>query len=121
MDNFEALLEGARKSYLGSHWSVDPDEYNIPPENHKAFLLGAELSCGRFMIISCDSENEFIRDINNYNKAAEATDKFFGKPVVAPYQRYDPDPDEFTAVNPETGERIDLFKDHLIQSGPVND
>lgn len=121
MNNFEAFLAGARNDYHGSHYGLDPFEYGIPVENHQAFLLGAELSCGRFMIISCDSENEFVRDINNYNKAAEATDQFFGKPVVAPYQRYAPDPNEFTAVNPETGERVDLFKGHLIQSGPVND
>lgn len=113
MNNFEAFLEGARKSYPGSHLSVDPDEYNIPPENQKAFLLGAEISCGRFMIISCDSNNEFERDINNYNASAASVDKFFGKQVVAPY-KYGLDPDEFTAVNPDTGERIHLFKGYQV-------
>lgn len=109
MDTFEAFLEGARNNYPGSHLSVDPDEYNIPLQNYEAFLLGAEISCGRFMIISCDSNNEFERDINNYNKAAEAVDEFFGKHVVEPY-KFGNVLDVFTAVNPHTGERIQLFQ-----------
>lgn len=109
MDNFDAFLEGVRNNYPGSHLSVDPDDYNIPRENYEAFLLGAEISCGRFMIISCDSNNEFERDIRNYNDSAASVDEFFGKHVVAPY-KFGLDPDEFTAVNPYTGERIHLFK-----------
>lgn len=109
MDNFEAFLEGARINYPGSYLSVDPDEYNIAPENYEAFLLGAEISCGHFMIISCDSNNEFERDIRNYNDSAESVDKFFGKHVVEPY-KYGNVLDVFTVINPHTGERVRLFK-----------
>lgn len=109
MDNFEAFLRGARGEYLGSHLGLNPDDYGIPEENHQAFLLGAEISCDRFMIISCDSSKEFERDINSYNLTAASVDAFFGQKVVAPYQ-HGADPNEFTAVNPDTGERIPLFK-----------
>ena len=113
MDNFEALLSGARNDYYGGSWGINPDEYGIPAERHEAFLLGAGLSCGRFMVVSADSMADLDRDANNYNKAALAVDEFFGKGIVAPYEQFIADPNEFTILNPETGERTKLFN-HFV-------
>ena len=109
MDDFEALLAGSRNDYYGGSWGINPDEYGIPEKHHAVFLLGAELSCARFMVISCDSMNEFDRDVANYNKAAVQADEFFGKSVVEPYEQARPNENDFTAVNPYSGERVNLF------------
>lgn len=107
MRNFEATLKGYQTQTPEYYAHINPDDYNIPSENHEAFKLGAKLRSGRFMVISCDSFFEFKRDVANFNNVVDEVNAYYGKELI---NHYDigavKDDNEFSILDPDTGERF---------------
>lgn len=106
MRDFEATLKGYRTTKT-SFYTVNPDDYDIPADQHEAFKLGIKLGSGRFMVISCDSWGEFQRDVAGFNTAVDEVNAYYGKTLIEHYEIGKPKTDtEFSILDPETGERL---------------
>lgn len=114
MNQFDAFKKGTVDYYKhisnGNFITPSPNAGQVGAANQTAYRLGLNLAGEHYMVISADREVEYERDVAGYNAAADEVDKFFGKPIVYPYSMtVGRDENDFTAVNPETGERVRLF------------
>jgi hypothetical protein len=112
MRDFEATLKGY-KTKKTSFYTVNPDDYDIPADQHEAFKLGIKLGSGRFMIISCDSWNEFQRDVAGFNAAVDEVNAYYGQQIIEHYEIGKPKTEtEFSIVDPESGDRHWPYSTH---------
>lgn len=114
MNQFDAFRTGTVDYYKhisnGTFMTPAPASGQFGEEYQTAYRLGLNLAGEHYMVISADHRTEYERDVAGYNAAADSVNEFFGKPTVHPYSLTGGrDENDFTAVNPDTGERVRMF------------
>lgn len=109
MDNFEAFIRGTRQDGVITYYSrVSPTDFGIEEEYGDAFRLGLELNACLQMVMSADSEREYVKDVTDYDDCVESVNKLFGFPVAKSWDHKDFRPISF--INPKTkGEHLAEF------------
>lgn len=117
MDNFDSFRRGILTHYDPAvksiyYRDIDPNDFKIPEENHEAFKLGLALGSDHFMVHTADGSYDYERDIAGYNRTVDQINELLGAEVVNHVVAWSGGKNRYTAVHPETGLEVFLFKNH---------